>query len=113
MAQDPVGGLLLAARQAANAANTTVVERPHAPLDLSIYPTTPLQQFGLFIIVFFPVVSVLLVGLRVYDRTKTKTFGADDAFIVAATVCCLPTLSVGADMKNRFWLQPRESFRMQ
>jgi hypothetical protein len=86
MYQDLVSALQLVARQAANGTVNATTNLPHQSLDLSSYPTTGLQQFGLFIIVFFPVVSVLLVGLRVYDRVKTKAFGADDAFIVAATV---------------------------
>lgn len=61
-------------------------ELPQQSLDLSAYPTTGLQQFGLFIIIFFPVISVLLVSLRVYDRVSTRTFGIDDGFIVLATV---------------------------
>ncbi|KAK5654576.1 hypothetical protein OQA88_7205 [Cercophora sp. LCS_1] len=85
MFQDLVSGLLLAARQA-NGNVTVPAELPHQSLDLSTYPTTGLQQFGLFLQVFFPVLSVLLVGLRVYDRATTKTFGVDDVFIVAATI---------------------------
>jgi hypothetical protein len=81
-------GLLLA-RQAGGAAGAPVV-LPQQSLDLSTYPTTGLQQFGLFLIIFFPALSVLLVGLRVYDRAKTKTFGIDDGFIIVAAVCCLP-----------------------
>ncbi|KAK4098418.1 hypothetical protein N658DRAFT_432043 [Parathielavia hyrcaniae] len=77
-------GLLLA-RQAGNATVPPPV-LPQQSLDLNSYPTTGLQQFGLFILVFFPVVSVLLVGLRVYDRAKTKTFGLDDGFIIVATL---------------------------
>jgi hypothetical protein len=80
-------GLLLA-RQSGDAASAAAA-LPQQSLDLSTYPTTGLQQFGLFIIIFFPVLSVLLVGLRVYDRAKTKTFGLDDGFIIVAAVCCL------------------------
>ncbi|KAM7194245.1 hypothetical protein V8F33_007391 [Rhypophila sp. PSN 637] len=61
-------------------------ELPQQSLDLSTYPTTGLQQFGLFIIIFFPAVSVLLVSLRVYDRFSTRCFGLDDGFIVLATL---------------------------
>ncbi|KAK3386675.1 hypothetical protein B0H63DRAFT_468209 [Podospora didyma] len=81
---------LLVARQAAENATVgpvgPVPPFPQQSLDIASYPTTGLQQFGLFVIIFFPVLSVLLVGLRVYDRLKTKTFGLDDAFILMATV---------------------------
>ncbi len=80
-------GLLLLARQAGDAAAGAVSpELPQQSLDLSSYPTTGLQQFGFFILFFFPAVSVLLVGLRVYDRVVTRLFGVDDAFILMATV---------------------------
>jgi hypothetical protein len=80
-------GLLLLARQAANGAAQTL---PQQSLDLSSYPTTGLQQFGFFILFFFPALSVVLVGLRLYDRATTRLFGLDDAFIIVATVCsCL------------------------
>ena len=59
---------------------------PQQSLDLSTYPTTPLQQFGLFILIIFPAISVLLVSLRLYDRIKGNAFGLDDAFISVATV---------------------------
>lgn len=78
-------GLLLVRQAAANGTAPPGM-LPQQSLDLSTYPTTSLQQFGLFLIVFFPAVSVLLVGLRIYDRAKTKTFGADDYFIIAAAV---------------------------
>lgn len=82
-------GLLLLGRQASDAAAGAVspAELPQQSLDLSSYPTTGLQQFGFFILFFFPAVSVLLVGLRVYDRVVTRLFGVDDAFILMATVC--------------------------
>lgn len=81
-------GLLLLARQAADGAAQTPL--PQQSLDLSSYPTTGLQQFGFFILFFFPALSVVLVGLRLYDRATTRLFGLDDAFIIVATVCsCL------------------------
>lgn len=78
-------GLVLA-RQAAN--ETAPTELPQQSLDLSSYPTSGLQTFGLFLIIFFPALSLVLVGLRVYDRARTKTIGIDDWFIITATVCC-------------------------
>ncbi|KAK0722394.1 hypothetical protein B0T26DRAFT_604717, partial [Lasiosphaeria miniovina] len=110
-------GLHLLARQAA--ANGTGVPPPPLPqqsLDLSSYPTTGLQQFGLFIIIFFPALSVLLVGLRLYDRIKTKSFGADDAFIVtAAVLAAVEAVFSYAMMKlqylgNHVWQLPTEPY---
>ncbi|KAK4452496.1 hypothetical protein QBC34DRAFT_483140 [Podospora aff. communis PSN243] len=84
----PIG--LLWARQATGNGNSTVpAVLPPQSLDLSSYPTTGLQQFGLFLIVFFPTLSALLVGLRVYDRTRTKAFGLDDGFIIVATILAI------------------------
>jgi hypothetical protein len=82
----PIG--LLRARQAPPTGTSGApAALPPQSLDLSSYPTTGLQQFGLFIVVFFPALSALLIGLRVYDRSRTKSFGLDDAFIIVATVC--------------------------
>lgn len=78
---------LLLARQSANGSAPPVL--PQQSLDLSSYPTSGLQQFGLFIVIFFPALSLLLVGLRIYDRARTKTIGVDDFFIIGATVCCI------------------------
>lgn len=64
-------------------------------MDLSAYPTTLLQQFGFFIIFFFPTVSLLVVSLRVYDRILTKNFGWDDIFIIAAVVSRKQSLNQG------------------
>ncbi|KAB5522832.1 hypothetical protein GE09DRAFT_977332 [Coniochaeta sp. 2T2.1] len=74
---------LLVARQAANGTGKPI---PPTSLDLSSYPTTSLQQFGLSIIVIFPALSTILVALRLYERISTKTFGADDSFILVATI---------------------------
>jgi len=79
-------GLLWARQAVANDTSGAPAVLPPQSLDLSNYPTTGLQQFGLFLVVFFPVLSALLVGLRVYDRARTKAFGLDDAFIIVATV---------------------------
>lgn len=59
---------------------------PQQSLDLSTYPTSGLQTFALFIIIFFPLISVTVVGLRIYDRVTSRTFSLDDVFIVGATV---------------------------
>lgn len=71
----------------AAAAAAPLAQLPQQSWDLSTYPTTPLQQFGLFILIFFPAVSVLLVSPRLYDRIQGNAFGLDDAFISLATVC--------------------------
>lgn len=80
-------GLLLAARQAAGDGAAPPVELPDQSLDLSSYPTSSLQQFGFFIIFFFPAVSAVLVALRLYGRITMEAVGVDDFFIIAATVC--------------------------
>jgi hypothetical protein len=77
---------LLLARQAVDGTAAAPV-LPQQSLDFSSYPTTSIQEFGIFIIFFFPAVSMLLVSLRIYDRFTTKTLGADDVFIAVATVC--------------------------
>ncbi|KAK0616663.1 hypothetical protein B0T14DRAFT_588881 [Immersiella caudata] len=79
-------GLLWARQSPVDGNSAAPAALPPQSLDLSSYPTTGLQRFGLFIIVFFPTLSALLVGLRVYDRTRTKAFGLDDGFIIVATV---------------------------
>lgn len=48
--------------------------------------TSPLQEFGLFIVVFFPALAVLIVCLRTYSRTVTGQFGWDDGLIIVAMV---------------------------
>ncbi|KAH7014387.1 uncharacterized protein B0I36DRAFT_378120 [Microdochium trichocladiopsis] len=67
---------------------------PPQSLDLSTYPTTPWQQFGLAIVVLFPVLAVMIVGLRVCWRFKTKALGIDDAFIVVATILAVAEAGV-------------------
>ncbi|KXJ88087.1 hypothetical protein Micbo1qcDRAFT_108262, partial [Microdochium bolleyi] len=58
------------------------------------YPTTPRQQFGLAIIVLFPVLAVMIVGLRVSWRFKTRALGIDDAFIIVATILAVAEAGV-------------------
>jgi hypothetical protein len=116
MSQIIAQGLVLA-RQAANATDQAVL--PQQSLDISSYPTSGLQQFGLFIIIFFPAVSLLLVGLRIYDRATTKTVGVDDFFIIGATVrrICRGSSSGRRHGKLivfdvcRFWRWPRRFSR--
>ncbi|KAH6838659.1 hypothetical protein B0I37DRAFT_242527 [Chaetomium sp. MPI-CAGE-AT-0009] len=106
-------GLLLLARQA-NGAAPPPDSLPPPSLDFSSYPTTGLQQFGFFILFFFPAVSVLLVGLRIYDRATTRLFGIDDAFIILATIlAAVEAFFSFAMMKIQYlgvhvWQIPRE-----
>lgn len=65
---------------------------PQQSLDLFTYPSTGLQTFAQFIIVFFPVISVTVVALRLYGRVTTRTVSLDDIFIIGATVSCLDTV---------------------
>ncbi|KAI5456054.1 hypothetical protein BGZ63DRAFT_436065 [Mariannaea sp. PMI_226] len=46
--------------------------------DVSKIPTPPLQRTGLFIIFFFPSLSIVVYSLRVYTRLTMRTFGLDD-----------------------------------
>lgn len=67
------------------------------------YPTSPLQQFGFAIIVFFPVLAFIIVVLRVYSRVSTKQFGVDDALIIGAMVLSIgETSSTWMFMKTNF-----------
>ncbi|KAF4626248.1 hypothetical protein G7Y89_g11912 [Cudoniella acicularis] len=45
-----------------------------------------LQGQGLAITLAFPIVATIAVGLRLFSRSMTRTFGIDDWFIVLATV---------------------------
>ncbi|KAL7625355.1 hypothetical protein AAE478_004571 [Parahypoxylon ruwenzoriense] len=58
------------------------------------YPYSPLQQGGFFILFFFPSIALIVIGLRVYGRVRSRQFGWDDAlaclamaFSVAETGC--------------------------
>ncbi|KIH94417.1 hypothetical protein SPBR_05900 [Sporothrix brasiliensis 5110] len=78
------------------------------------YPTSPLQQFGFAIIVFFPVLAFIIVMLRVYSRVSTKQFGIDDTLIIIAMILSIgETASTWMFMKTNFiaihiWDVPRE-----
>ncbi|KAF4974844.1 hypothetical protein FZEAL_8305 [Fusarium zealandicum] len=43
--------------------------------DVSKIPTPPLQEKGLVILFMFPVLSIIVVGMRTYIRTTTRTMG--------------------------------------
>ncbi|GJC93130.1 integral membrane protein [Colletotrichum higginsianum] len=49
-------------------------ERPPHP-DVLTIPTPPLQQTALFIVFFFPALSVFTFGLRAYGRLSTRQWG--------------------------------------
>lgn len=49
-------------------------ERPPHP-DVLMIPTPPLQQTALFIVFFFPALSVFTFGLRAYGRLSTRQWG--------------------------------------
>ncbi|KAI1480258.1 hypothetical protein K445DRAFT_24461 [Daldinia sp. EC12] len=58
------------------------------------YPYSPLQQGGFFILFFFPAIALIVVGLRVYGRVRSRQFGWDDGlacvammFSIAETGC--------------------------
>ncbi|KUJ18746.1 uncharacterized protein LY89DRAFT_504150 [Mollisia scopiformis] len=46
--------------------------------------TSPLQEFALFIVVFFPLLALVVVCLRTYSRISTGQFGWDDGLIIVA-----------------------------
>jgi hypothetical protein len=54
--------------------------------------TTPMQQFGFAIVVFFPVLAFICCCMRVYTRFSTKQFGLDDLLVCTAMVCFWPSL---------------------
>ncbi|CAK7226595.1 hypothetical protein SBRCBS47491_006285 [Sporothrix bragantina] len=67
------------------------------------YPTSPLQQFGFAIILFFPLLAFIIVVLRVYSRISTKQFGIDDALIIVAMVLSIgETATTWMFMKTNF-----------
>ncbi|KAI1635310.1 CFEM domain-containing protein [Biscogniauxia mediterranea] len=62
--------------------------------NLGLYPYSPLQQGGFFILFFFPSIALVVVSLRAYGRIKARQFGWDDAltcmammFSIAETGC--------------------------
>ncbi|KAH6961998.1 hypothetical protein BKA56DRAFT_560703 [Ilyonectria sp. MPI-CAGE-AT-0026] len=46
--------------------------------DVSKIPTPSLQRTGLFVIFFFPALSIVVFALRVYTRLTMRTVGLDD-----------------------------------
>ena len=67
------------------------------------HPTSSLQQFGFAINFFFPALAVIIVGLRVYSRLKTKQFAVDDGLIILAMVLSIgETATTYMYMKTNF-----------
>jgi hypothetical protein len=65
--------------------------------------TTPMQQFGFAIVVFFPVLAFICCCMRVYTRFSTKQFGLDDLLVCTAMVLSLgETASTYMFMKTNF-----------
>ncbi|KAI0596740.1 CFEM domain-containing protein [Biscogniauxia sp. FL1348] len=72
-------------------ASTTRLQSPGDPAVLSeptvdLYPYSPLQQDGIFVLFFFPSIALIVVGLRVYGRIKSRQFGWDDVLTCVAMV---------------------------
>jgi len=67
---------------------TLQARRPPHP-DITTIPTPPRQAAGLFIIVFFPCIALIVYGLRVFSRLRTRQWGLDDWLITAAVAFLL------------------------
>ncbi|KAI8960149.1 hypothetical protein F5Y11DRAFT_280105 [Daldinia sp. FL1419] len=72
------------------------------------YPYSPLQHGGFFILFFFPAIALIVVGLRVYGRVRSRQFGWDDGlacvammFSIAETGCSYmgtcPSTKIGVE----------------
>ncbi|KAI1453267.1 hypothetical protein F4805DRAFT_478631 [Annulohypoxylon moriforme] len=79
-----------------NLARRQSAEGPGLPSGdvIDAYPYSPLQQGGFFILFFFPAIALIVVGLRIYGRVRSRQFGWDDAlvciammFSIAETAC--------------------------
>ncbi len=71
--------------------------------DAVTYPTSGLQQFGFAIILFFPLLALVVVALRVASRLSARQFGLDDAVIVVAMVLSFgETATTWMFMKTNF-----------
>jgi hypothetical protein len=62
-------------------ANMVILPRRPAHGDVLQIPTPPHQQAALFIIFFFTALAVVVYGLRVYTRLKTRQWGIDDYLV--------------------------------
>ncbi|RKU47478.1 hypothetical protein DL546_000730 [Coniochaeta pulveracea] len=99
-AEDFAAASDLALREAAdNATAATPVWLGDKAFDI----TTPMQQFGFAIVVFFPVLAFIACCLRVYSRASTKQFGGDDLLVCAAMVLSIgETAATYMFMKTNF-----------
>lgn len=77
----------LTARQAAD--NATAAPVPVWIGDEAFNMTTPMQQFGFAIVLFFPLLAFICCCLRVYSRVSTKQMAVDDYLVIVAMVCVL------------------------
>jgi hypothetical protein len=57
------------------AISAMIYERQAPATATGEYPYSQLQHIGFFILFFFPALALLVVGLRMYSRISTKTFG--------------------------------------
>jgi len=55
--------------------------------------TTPMQQFGFAIILFFPILAFITCCLRIYGRLSGKQLGMDDLLVCVAMVCFASLIS--------------------
>ncbi|KAF4993193.1 hypothetical protein FGRMN_6678 [Fusarium graminum] len=72
--------------------------------DPTTLPTTPLQEKGLAALFIFPVLSIIIVSMRVYSRVTSRTIGLDDYLILGALLFAL--LMIGPlymFMKLNYW----------
>lgn len=84
-------GAVLVARLATDvqprAENVTAPAVPVWLGDKAFDITTPMQQFGFAIVVFFPILALICCLLRAYARYHARQLGADDMLVFAAMVC--------------------------
>jgi hypothetical protein len=70
-------------------ANMVILPRRPAHGDVLQIPTPPHQQAALFIIFFFTALAVVVYGLGVYTRLKTRQWGIDDYLVSGAMLFSL------------------------
>ncbi|KAF6829718.1 hypothetical protein CPLU01_07800 [Colletotrichum plurivorum] len=62
--------------------------RPPHP-DVLTIPTPPLQRTAVFIVFFFPALSIFTYSLRAYSRISTRQWGLDDWLCGMALLCAV------------------------
>ncbi|PHH50409.1 hypothetical protein CFIMG_005432RA [Ceratocystis fimbriata CBS 114723] len=84
--------LKLLARATGDNATAAPVAPPRTVADG--YPYSSKQQLAFAILFIFPILALLVVGLRVYARLKFRQFGIDDSLIcIAMVISCGETFS--------------------